>query len=102
MPCEQEYNNKSDHISNLTDADAQIQLDTAYESAARGHSLRDRMLVVCGFVLMPLAAVALLAGVVYLFRIVEPLPYGPAISAAASAVAMYIILKLLKALFVCL
>ena len=59
-------------------------------------------LVVCGFVLMPLAAVALLACVVYIFRIVEPLPYGPAISAAASAVAMYIILRLFKALFMCL
>ena len=70
----------------------------------RGRESRSRAarwFIMLGFFLAPFIAIGLLAGVTYLSRIAEPLSYGPAVSAAASVVAIYIIFRLLKALLLC-
>jgi|GEM_PF-5741667 len=59
-----------------------------------------RGLAVCGFIIAPFMAIGLLAGVVSMSMFVPRNPFGRILAAAAAAAAVYIIFKLLKALFV--
>ena len=111
MPCKEgDYNSTSDeHISSCTNSGAQTQPDTSESGAAahafgaKGHRLRDRALALGGFILAPFMAVGMLAGVVSMSQFM-PQHYRLSciLTAAAAVAAIYIIIRLLKALFACL
>ena len=70
-------------------------------AAQKQHCQRlSRGLSVCGFILAPFMAVGLLAGVVSMAQFVPRYPFGRILAAAAAAAAVYIMFKLLTALFV--
>ena len=110
MPCKEGDDNSTsdEHIYSCINSGAQIQPNMnesgpAHAFGAKGHRLRDRALALCGFILAPFMAVGMLAGVVSMSQFM-PRHYRLSciLTAAAAAATIYIIIRLLKALFACL
>jgi|GEM_PF-3773499 len=96
---------RSRNKKTAADTGVPVQADTGEPGPAcpletKGQRLGKRALALFGFILSPFMAVGLLGGVVSISEFVPRYRLGCLLTAIAAAAAIYVLIKLLKTLFV--